>query len=228
MKYIFIVGAPGSKWSSIAKTIYFSPDIDRTDASPDREYWHSAWGEPQLMHTDVNSRNSCASNSNLEKPQLMHIGAYFDPGMEFGKYFDRLDQYSRDENEREFNRPFTGSGVRIIKSHVFAHHIDYIKQTWPDCPIVLVERSDDDCLNWWIKTGGFETVYPDYKEYYQNLSVMAKRIKEQNIDIRKAQVSYPGHPIDTNITLSKLLKITTPPFEYFQNYMKIKITVTLI
>jgi hypothetical protein len=42
MKYIFMAGAPGSKWSSVAKNIYFSPDIDRSDASSQREYWHDA------------------------------------------------------------------------------------------------------------------------------------------------------------------------------------------
>ena len=42
MKYIFVVGAPGSKWSSVVKNIYFSPDIDRSDYSEDRKYAHHA------------------------------------------------------------------------------------------------------------------------------------------------------------------------------------------
>ena len=43
MKYIFVAGAPGSKWSSVCKNIYFSDSIDQTDASSkDREYWHDA------------------------------------------------------------------------------------------------------------------------------------------------------------------------------------------
>jgi len=206
MKYIFIVGAPGSKWSSVAKNIYFSPDIDRTDASPVREYWHSAWGEPQLMH----------------------IGAYFDPGMEFGLNFDQLDQYSRDENEREFDRPFTGSGVRIIKSHVFAHHIDYIKQTWPDCPVVLVERSDDACLGWWVKCGHFNITYPKYAKYYRDLPHMARCIHDQNVDIRQASNLYPGQIVNTNVSLAAWLKIAPPPAEYFQNYAESNIKVTVI
>jgi hypothetical protein len=206
MKYIFMAGAPGSKWSSVSKNIYFSPDIDRTDSSAAREYWHSAWGEPLLMH----------------------MGAYFDPGMEFGKHFDRLDQYSREENEQEFDRPFSGTGVRIIKSHVFAHHIDYLKQTWPDCPVILVERDDDACLGWWVKCGHFGITYPDYAEYYQNLPVMARRIYDQNQDIRLARERYPGKTINSNVVLAARLYIATPPAEYFQRYAESDIKVTLI
>ena len=33
-KYIFVSGAPGSKWSSVVKNIYYSPSIDSSDASP--------------------------------------------------------------------------------------------------------------------------------------------------------------------------------------------------
>ena len=206
MKYIFMTGAPGSKWSSVSKNIYFSPDIDRTDFSSVREYWHSAWGEPSLMH----------------------MGAYFDPGMEFGDHFDRLDQYSREENEQEFDRPFSGTGVRIIKSHVFAHHIDYLKQTWPDSPVILVERDDDACLGWWVKCGHFGITYPDYAEYYQNLPVMARRIYDQNQDIRLARERYSGKTINTNVVLAARLYIATPPAEYFQRYAESDIKVTLI
>ena len=36
MKYIFLAGAPGSKWSSVAKNIYYSADIDRSDYRDER------------------------------------------------------------------------------------------------------------------------------------------------------------------------------------------------
>ena len=104
MKYIFVAGAPGSKWSSVCKNIYYSPSIDRSDYSDARTYYHSAWGNPELMH----------------------LGAYFDPGMEFGKRFMRLPQMSIIDAEAEFDRPFSGQGTRIIKSHVFAHHLNIL------------------------------------------------------------------------------------------------------
>ena len=138
MKYIFVAGAPGSKWSSVCKNIYYSDSIDQSDASEEREYWHDAGGELDLMH----------------------IGAYFDPGMEFGDFFDDLNKYTKEECEAEFDRPFSGEGVRIVKSHVFAHHIDFLKENWPDCPIILVHRDDDACLGWWVRCGHFDITYP--------------------------------------------------------------------
>jgi hypothetical protein len=204
MKYIFMAGAPGSKWSSVSKNIYFSPSIDRSDASPAREYWHSAWGEPHLMH----------------------MGAYFDPGMEFGGFFDRLNEYSKEECEAEFDRPFSGEGVRIVKSHVFAHHIDFLKQHWPDCPIVLVHRSDDACLGWWVKCGHFNITYPTYNEYYVDLKNMARIIADQNKDILATWKD--SHYIGDNLTLARTLRIEPPPMEYYQSYKKSDIEVTVI
>lgn len=206
MKYIFIAGAPGSKWSSVAKNIYFSADIDRSDYHDNRTYYHDASG----------------------KQDLMHMGAYWDPGMEFGKFFARLNRYSKEECENEFDRPFTGSGIRIIKSHVFAHHIPFIRSNWPDCPIVLVHRSDDSCLGWWVKCGQFDITYPDYAEYYQNLREMSRIISEQNQDIVKSWDHYAGQQPSTNVELARLLNIAEPPGEYFQEYSTQDIKVKVI
>ena len=40
--YLLFTGAPGSKWSSVVKNIYWSDDIDHTDYSEERTYWHDA------------------------------------------------------------------------------------------------------------------------------------------------------------------------------------------
>ena len=206
MKYIFVAGAPGSKWSSVVKNIYYSPDVDQSDYSDARTYYHDASGQMELMH----------------------LGVYFDPGMEFGGFFDRLDQYSKGECEAEFDRPFVGEGVRIIKSHVFANHIDYIKRTWPDSPVILVHRDDDACLGWWVKCGHFDITYPLYHDYYKNLKTMASIIREQNTGIVAAQRKYPGrHPL-TNQQLARMLGIAVPPMEYNQDYGQSNIRVTVI
>ena len=204
MKYIFMAGAPGSKWSSVSKNIYFSASIDRTDASSEREYWHAASGTNQLMH----------------------MGAYFDPGMEFGDFFDRLSDYSKEECEAEFDRPFSGEGVRIIKSHVFAHHIDFLKQTWPECPIILVHRSDDACLGWWVKCGHFNITYPTYNEYYVDLNHMAEIITNQNKDILAAW--QQNYFLQNNLILAQTLRIEPPPAEYYQDYSAHDIGVTVL
>jgi hypothetical protein len=204
MKYIFVAGAPGSKWSSVSKNIYFSPSIDRSDASLAREYYHDAPGQLELMH----------------------MGAYFDPGMEFGDFFDRLDQHTKAQCEAEFDRPFSGTGVRIIKSHVFTHHIDFIKKTWPDCPVVLVHRGNDACLGWWVKCGHFGITYPSYSGYYKDLRQMAVEIKRQNTDMR-VHWDYASF-VYNNCELCERLGIAAPPAEYQQNYADNKIRVKVL
>ena len=206
MKYIFVAGAPGSKWSSVVKNIYYSPDIDSSDYTDARTYYHDASG----------------------KRELMHLGVYFDPGMEFGDFFDHLDQHTKSQCEAEFDRPFLGSGVRIVKSHVFADHIDYIKQTWPDCPVVLVHRDDDACLGWWVKCGHFDITYPLYHEYYRDLRTMAGIIRDQNEGIVAAQLRYPGRNPLTNHELARMLSIRVPPEEYAQDYGQSNVRVTVI
>ena len=209
MKYIFMAGAPGSKWSSVSKNIYDSADIDRSDYHDDRTYYHDASGERQLMH----------------------MGAYFDPGMEFGRFFDHINRYTKAECEAEFDRAFVpaASGTRIIKSHVFANHINFLRATWPDVPIVLVHRSDDACLGWWVKCGHFDITYPDYAEYYQNLREMAGIIKQQNQGIVRAEVDYASvkKTPATNLELCDILGIARPA-DCIQHYQSNDIKVTVI
>ena len=206
MKYIFMTGAPGSKWSSVSKNIYYSSDIDRSDYSDARTYYHDASGTMQLMH----------------------MGAYFDPGMEFGGFFDEIDRHTRERCEAEFDRPFTGTGVRIIKSHLFAHNIDFLRDHWPDCPIVLVQRPDDACLGWWVKCGHFGITYPLYDQYYRDLRTMSRIIPAQNRAIQAAVWRYKGYVVNTNRDLVKALNIQQPPAEYEQNYGADDIRVTVI
>lgn len=205
MKYIFCAGAPGSKWSSLIKNIYYSPSVDRSDYSEARTYWHDAPGELQLMH----------------------LGAYFDPGMEFDLPAD-LSTLSKAELERRFDEPFSGSGVRIIKSHIFAHNIDFLKHTWKDCPVILAHRSDDACLGWWVKCGEFSITYPSYDKYYKDLRTMAQIIADQNQDIKTAWDKYIGHYPINNQTLAHILKILPPPEEYHQDYNKADLGVKVI
>ena len=210
MKYIFVAGAPGSKWSSVVKNIYYSPSVDRSDHSLERTYFHDATG----------------------RTELMHMGAYFDPGMEFGDWFlngDGLGKRSKQEHELEFDRPFGGEGVRIIKSHWFSytHHIEFIKKTWPNCPLVLVHRPDDACLGWWVKCGHFDITYPNY-QHYQNLRAMAKIIEAQNVGIVNGALNYPGKTPLNNNQLCTMLGIVPPPAEYSQDYGQSDVRVTVI
>jgi hypothetical protein len=204
MKYIFIAGAPGSKWSSVAKNIYYSPDIDRSDYNENRIYSHKASG----------------------RALAMHLGAYWDPGMEFGDWFDKLNTYTKEDCEAEFDRPFSGTGMRIIKSHVFCHHIGFLKETWPDSPVVLVHRGDDASLGWWVKCGHFDITYPNYKPYYKDLEHMAVEIQRQNAAMRPhwEHASF----VQDNLGLCEQLGIKPPPAEYQQNYSENKVRVKVL
>jgi len=209
MKYIFVAGAPGSKWSSVVKNIYYSPSIDQTDYSDARTYYHDASGQMDLMH----------------------LGAYFDPGMEFGTGFDNLARYKKEMLEAEFDRPFRGSGVRIIKSHCFSTQIGILKSYWPESPIVLVHRPDDACLGWWVKCGHFDITYPLYDSYYKNLKTMSGIIKQQNTGITDAMWDYKhcgSKPVSTNLELCDALNIAWPDSNYRQNYTNNDIKVTVI
>jgi len=207
MKYIFIAGAPGSKWSSVTKNIYFSPNVDNSDYSDTRTYYHDASGTMDLMH----------------------LGVYFDPGMEF-ELPEYLTDLSKEDAEKMFDRPFSDIGVRIVKSHIFSYteNIEYLRKNWPECPIVLVHRPDDACLGWWVKCGHFDITYPLYHDYYKDLRTMAKIIKQQNDGITKAMLKYSGKTPLTNHGLCKMLNIQLPPEQYYQDYGRSDVRVTVI
>lgn len=205
MKYIFVAGAPGSKWSSVAKNIYYSSDIDNSDYSDVRTYYHDASGEMQLMH----------------------LGAYFDPGME-SNLPENLDQCTREELEKIFDQEFSGKGIRIIKSHIFSNHIEFIKKTWPECPLILVHRNDDSCLGWWVKCGHFDITYPLYHTYYKDLKTMSVIIKQQNKGILDAWWKYQGKYVTDNVELATALNIQPPSEEYKQNYVLSDVRVKVI
>jgi len=206
-KYIFMAGAPGSKWSSVCKNIYFSPDIDQSDYSDARTYHHSATGSRQLMH----------------------LGAYFDPGMEFGDWFDQMDQFHPRQCEIEFDKPFSGTGTRIIKSHVFCCQLDYIKANWPNCPIVLVHRSNDACLGWWVRCGEFRITYPNYR-WFTDLDHMAQHIDYQNHELVRWAHGRGADwtVIHNNLQLCHRLGLAYPPPEYRQDYAASDLRVAVI
>ena len=164
--YILFTGAPGSKWSSVVKNIYWSNDIDNTDYSEARTYWHDA-DTPGNKH-------------------LMHIGAYWDPGMEFRPTPDNWDL------------PFSGTGKRIIKAHTFAHELQHFK--FMGHPIVMVYRNDHECMEWWKLCGEFKITYPNY-QYFSDLDVMWEHIQSENRDImqfihEQSTIFYASMPLD--------------------------------
>jgi hypothetical protein len=131
--------------------------------------------------------------------------------------------------EAEFDRPFRGTGVRIIKSHCFSTQINTLKALWPESPVVLVHRSDDACLGWWVKCGHFNITYPLYNQYFKDLKTMAKIIQEQNQGVITANTDYAisKKTPQTNLELCDILGIARPD-NYTQHYHSNDIKVTVI
>lgn len=200
MKYIFVAGAPGSRWSTVVKNIYYSDSIDRSDYRDEWTYYFDPTGFPGAA-------------------SLMHTGAYFDPGMacDLPEDFFSMD---RSQLEAVFDRPFTNNSgkIRIIKSHIFSNHIDFLRTTFPECSIVLVYRSDDDCLGGWVKSGGFDIKYPDYRPYYKDIKTMNQLIKKQNLGIMQSWIKYTGQRPENNQELATALNIEMPPSDYFMEF----------
>ena len=188
MKYIFVVGAPGSRWSGVAKSIYYSDQIDQSDDTPERTYFNP--------------------NSPAKAKQLMHRGAYFDPGMEFGNELEDFDSLSKEDLEKIFDAPFQGSDkIRIIKSHVLCYHIEKLSKMFGD-PIVLVYRHDEDCFNWWKQAGGWDITYPNYK-WYKDDATMKQQIALQNQAVRKFVFENKLYSLNNNNQLQKYLGISS-------------------
>jgi len=146
--------------------------------------------------------------------------------MEFGDWFDQLDKHTQEECEAEFDRPFTGEGVRIIKSHMFMYHIGFLKQNWSDAPIIMVHRGDDASLGWWVRSGGFDITYPNYRPYYKDLDFMAEEITRQNAAMRPYWDL--GSFVYNNLELCDQIGMALPPIEYKQNYADNKIRVKVL
>lgn len=204
MKYVFVTGVPGSRWSSVIKNIYYSPSVDRSDHSAQRTYaHHSAY-----------------------QGSVMHLGSYFDPGMEFGQWFDRLSQHSKAQCESEFDRPFGGQGLRIVKSHVFCYHLDFLQRTWPDCCIVMIHRDNQASFDWWVSCGGFDIGYPNYVNHYKNLDFMAEEIARQNSSLM--QHWHQGTEVHNNHELCAVLGMQPVPDQYHQIYAEHDVRVSVI
>jgi len=204
MKYIFVVGAPGSRWSGVANSIYYSDQIDQSDDTPERTYFNP--------------------KSPPKAKQLMHRGAYFDPGMEFGNELENFDSLSKQDLEKIFDAPFQGSDrIRIIKSHVLSLHLEKLCKMFTD-PIVLVYRHDEDCYDWWKEAGGWEITYPNYK-WYKDDDTIKSQIVLQNQCIRNFVIRHKLYSLNDNIELQKTLGIKSMNYLRFTDvevYCKIK------
>ncbi|WP_152615373.1 hypothetical protein [Janthinobacterium lividum] len=154
---VFVVGTPGSKWSAIAHALMYANGVNRSDMRLQR--------------------------SHEGESRALHFGNYFGPGMEYGRQFDNLGSMSKTELLDEFAGPYLAAGgTKLLKSHLFARHLPWLKHTFPAARFLLVHRPDHACLAWWEAAGGFSISYPDYS-WYKSSANMANQIAADNADI---------------------------------------------
>lgn len=156
-EFIFLTGAPGSKWSAIGHALMYADGINTSDVT--RERVHEGDQGP------------------------LHFGNYFGPGMEYGDGFDDLSSMSKEDLVEELKAPYENPrGTLLVKSHMFSRHLPYLAQTFPRARFVLVHKPDDECLTWWKRAGGFRISFPDYT-WYEDSENMAEQIALDNAGI---------------------------------------------
>ena len=161
---ILITGAPGTRWSASIQSISSHPDINLSDHSEERQYERTAeYGD--------------GSKAGIG----WHRGVYFGPCHEFGKTFDQLETWSKEDLLTEFKKAFSDwePGIKIIKSHWFAYSLDHLHKCFPKARIVAYYLPDELCLQWWQVVGGFDIEYPNY-DWYENNERMLQQIKIEN------------------------------------------------
>jgi hypothetical protein len=165
--YTFLVGAPGSQWSSIGQLITDNFNYNKSDESPDRVYSHGAFSG--------------------------HRGSYFGPGMENGNDFHRLEHsyFNYQRFVATCDSPFSdkhSDKPKMIKCHQFAYGLDWLKENIRLSNILLVKRDSDQSFNWWKEAGGWDITYPDYSWYVDDVHMrqfIATEIKLANEFVHK-------------------------------------------
>ena len=161
-KFIFAMGAPGSRWSGVLRTIQLRfADINTSDDRPERTYNRQVWNIKTSQMIDVG----------------WHTGAYWGPYHEFGQGFDNIEKnYTKETFIQECIKPFTNTnGTMIIKSHWFSYNIEILREWFPETKFIAVKfGSNLDTFAWWHFVGGWNITYPYYTWYKDNETLFEK------------------------------------------------------
>ena len=178
-KYVFITGAPGSRWGRIE--FFLAQHSKLVD--------NSAW-LPYLV----------------DKPSNLttHQHKFFGPYNEHGERFDVLHLLGRDgifqELDRAFDPTHTGS-VRFVRCHHFAYQLDWIAENLPEVDIIMMLRESNLCYKWWHEAGGWDISYPNYTWYAHSEKMRRQIIIENNCMLKfmrdkRLEMDYSSRDID--------------------------------
>ena len=161
---IFVSGTPGSRWSATIRSLSYNSNVNMSD-----EFYASEDAFSVVLTKDGS-----------DKKHAWHRGAYWGPHHKQGHKFDKMNEMSKEEILEEILKPFDNKpGVKVIKSHWFAYHLDFIAKTFPQAKIMGVYLPDDICFDWWKLVGGWNITYPIYT-WYENDDRMQEQIKQEN------------------------------------------------
>ena len=163
---IWMCGIPGSKWSGIDIEIRNQFDVDRTDETPERVFYHSA--------------------PTKENPVNGHRGSYWGPGMGCGENWKDFNNLTPDIIKYDIDQVFSGNMPRVIKSHFLARHfnLDYVYNNFPGDTILLIYREPQKSFAWWCEVMDFsEGHYPDYRPGYSDYNTMRDLLFLENAKI---------------------------------------------
>ena len=181
-QFIFVAGAPGSGWSSVARALSYAMGVQHSDESDERTY------------TGPDGDETVAPG---------HFGASSAPVWSSVAGSTTFAARSRAELTAELCRPFrTTSGTMILKSHFFCRQLDVLSSWFPRARFVLVHRSDDACYDWWLRCGGPAIPLPRYDAYGG-----AERVRRAIAADNAALVSFAddqGHDLVSSHELSEL------------------------
>lgn len=164
MRNIWFTGVPGSRWSGVHRLLINAcDDIDRTDETPDRRFYHK--------------------NADPHNPMNGHSGAYWGPGMGCGEHWQELTKLGKERIQLDIDSVFHGEGRRVIKNHYLNRHynLDYIWENFPSDELFLVYRESQKSFAWWCEVMDFtEDHWPDYRPGYKNYDYMHNCIRYEN------------------------------------------------
>lgn len=168
---ILMVGCPGSRWSNVHRWVCVHPQINTTDWSKEK-----GWSAHSYNHENI------VSNVGI------HYGSYWGPGNYYGENFDVLNELTKEEILSEFMEAYENwDKIKIIKSHWFAYHLEYIHALFPEATLVSCYSGDADSMYWWHKCTGWGLGYAGYAWYKDDVR-MYEKIKEENANILKYNI----------------------------------------
>jgi len=154
----FLIGPPGSKWSSFANLLSLSmDDIDLSDHTSDRFFQH--------------------------REHITHQGAYFGPGFGAGEQWHNTEYVTRSNILKDIGEVWDlgNDNIKLVKSHVLALNLERLRCEFPESKFIFVLRPLERCLKGWTGAGGFDKItYPDYRSYYQNLETLREKLTEEH------------------------------------------------